>query len=206
MIAQTFECQQDFENLLSTVWNKYFVFVWSANKPFTSLKGKQILAFIKLIPEVIAFIESKFMETEFLSNLSSGLYLWENISCFIHKSLIWNKMDTEEVFREKKMQYEDDIVEFKNNVMLFYKYGAQSFLTKKSVGDCETFYMHTLRFYIPDIVDDTWERFQVGIGIFTMQGFERSNKESKNIFRNHTNKRGNQVLQCMQSLWDLFNY
>ena len=89
-------------------------------------------------------------------------------------------------------------------MQLFYKYGAESFLSKKSIGDCETFYMHTLRFYIPKIVDDTWKRFQLGIGIFTMQGFERRNKESKNIFVNHTNKKGNQVKQSMQRLWDIF--
>ena len=66
--------------------------------------------------------------------------------------------------------------------------------------------MHTLRYYIPLIVDDTWNKYQLGTGIFTMQGFERRNKESKNIFRCNTNKRDNQVLQSMKRLWDVFYY
>ena len=61
--AQTYECQKSFEDLLAKAWNSHFVFVWSANKPFTSLKGKQILAFIHLIPTVVIFINDMFVET-----------------------------------------------------------------------------------------------------------------------------------------------
>ena len=92
----------------------------------------------------------------------------------------------------------------KKHLNLFYKHGHNSFLTKKTEGDCETFYMHTLRFYLAPIVDDTWQRFQLGIVLLTMQGVERRNKESKNIFTCHTNKKGNQVKQCMYRLWDRF--
>ena len=49
-------------------------------------------------------------------------------------------------------------------------------MTKKEEGDCETFYLHTIRFYMPDIVDDTWKKYYFGVGVFTMQGFERRNK------------------------------
>ena len=31
----------------------------------------------------------------------------------------------------------------------------------------------------------TWSKHKIGIGLFTMQGFERRNKESKHIFNNH---------------------
>ena len=66
--------------------------------------------------------------------------------------------------------------------------------------------MNTLRYYLPIIVDDTWNKYQLGTVIFTIQGFERRKKESKNIFRSNTNKQGNQVLQCMKRLWDVFYY
>ena len=157
IFAQTFECQREFENILLTAWNKYFVFIWSANKPFTSLKGKEILAFIKLLPTVVQFITSNFMETSFLVNLSSGLSLWEKISAFIHRTLIFGNDDTEDVMTTKVHCYEQDMVQFKKNLTLFYHHGSQSFLTKKTTGDRETFYMHTLRFYLPHIVDDTWQ-------------------------------------------------
>ena len=66
--------------------------------------------------------------------------------------------------------------------------------------------MHTLRYYMPHIVDDTWKRVHLGCGVFTMQGFERRNKEAKRVFTNHTNNRGNIVVQCMHRLWNHFYY
>ena len=42
-------------------------------------------------------------------------------------------------------------------------------------------------FYIPSHTRITFERHNLGIGIFNMQGFERRNKESKNIYKRFTN-------------------
>lgn len=103
---------------------KYFVFVWSSNKPFTSLSGKEILAFITLIPEVVNFIQSKYIETTFVKNLCSGMSIWKDISQFKHRTVI----PTNNVC--DLMKYEDEIAEFKQNVQAFYKYGYESFLTK----------------------------------------------------------------------------
>ena len=180
--------------------------MWSSNKPFNSLKGKQILAVIKLIPEVVKFIDSTFMETPFLLNLCSGLTLWKSISKFIHTTSIIMKGDKDEEIQAKTKIYEEEISNFNKNLVLFYDHGAKCFLTKKDIGDCETFYMHTLRYYLSPIVDDTWKRYQLGTGIFTMQGFERRNKESKGIFNTHTNKKVNQLKQCIHQLYDIFHY
>ena len=72
------------------------------------------------------------------------------------------------------------------------------------VGNDETFYMHVLRFYIPRIADDTFEKYNLGVGIFTMQGFERRNKESKNTFRRFSNGIGNIIVGNLKRLWDIF--
>ena len=64
--------------------------------------------------------------------------------------------------------------------------------------------MHCLRFYIPKIVDITYKNHNLGIGIFTMQGFERRNKESKNILRRFSNGMGNIAIQNLKRLWDVF--
>ena len=110
-------------------------------------------------------------------------------SLFIHRTWIVNKSDSTEIQKQQEQKYLADMVECKSNISLFYRHGSKYFLTKKDIGDQETFYMHTLHFYIPVIMDDTWENFHLGIGIYTMKGFERRNKERKNIFSNHTNKK-----------------
>ena len=60
------------------------------------------------------------------------------------------------------------------------------FLTKKETGEDKTFYFHSLRYYLPKIVQDAWTKHSVGIGMFTMQGYERRNKESKACCKDST--------------------
>ena len=92
----------------------------------------------------------------------------------------------------------------------FYTIGGRSFLTKKTIssigniGNDETFYMHTLRFYLPQIADETLKKHNLGLGVFTMQGFERRNKESKNTLRRFSNGIGNIVIGNLKRLWDVF--
>ena len=64
--------------------------------------------------------------------------------------------------------------------------------------------MHVLRFYIPRIADDTFEKYNLGVGIFTMQGFERRKKESKNTLRRFSNGIGNIIVGNLKRLWDIF--
>jgi hypothetical protein len=147
MRAQVYDAQTDFDALLlMKIWDTHYVNVWKLNKPFSSLKGKQILSFIKNIPSVVEFINTTFENTLFLTNLKHCLTLWEKLSQFIHITTV-----------SDRGKYELEIVEFNCNLKLFYKHGSKSFLSQKVVGDRETFYTHTLRFYLPTIVDDTWE-------------------------------------------------
>eukprot|EP00957_Ditylum_brightwellii_P015137 1140869-Ditylum_brightwellii.AAC.1 len=44
--------------------------------------------------------------------------------------------------------------------------------TSNAKGDDESFYFHVMRFYIPQLAGATFERHSLGVGIFTMQGFE----------------------------------
>ena len=90
----------------------------------------------------------------------------------------------------------------------FYKVGGRSFMTKNKAhpGDDETFYLHVLRYYLPRIAKSTFEKHQLGLGIFTMQGFERRNKESKNTLKRFSNNKGNVLMQNMRRLWDVFYY
>ena len=102
--------------------------------------------------------------------------------------------------------YLKDLEQFEANVKEFYICGKNTFLTSSSVGDAETMYTHILRFYLPKIARTTYERHTLGLGIFTMQGFERRNKESKNCFRRFTNGKNNVVLQNIKRVWEIYDY
>ena len=97
---------------------------------------------------------------------------------------------------------------FNNNLKKFYKLGAESFLTKDvgNKGDNETFYLHVLRFYMPKIAKQTLEKHNLGLGIYTMQGFERRNKESKNALRRFCNGKGDILSPNLARLFDLFYF
>ena len=94
---------------------------------------------------------------------------------------------------------------FRPMVKQFYAYGTDTFLSKHSKGDAETFYCHVLRYYMNDIIKDTWETYKRGVGIFTMQGFERRNKESKFILQHRTNNKGNIIIQNLINLFAQFH-
>ena len=55
-----------------------------------------------------------------------------------------------------------------------------------------------------DIIIDTWNTYKLGVGIFTMQGFERRNKESKATLL-RTNNKGNIMIQNLVKLFTKFS-
>ena len=46
---------------------------------------------------------------------------------------------------------------------------------------------------MPRIARETWKEFKLGVGIYTIQGFEKCDQESKYIYRHYTNKRNNET-------------
>ena len=87
-------------------------------------------------------------------------------------------------------RYKEDIKQFEVNLKESYKVGRFTFLSSEHDevdGDEEMFYLHALRFYMVPIAYTTLEWHQLGLGIFTIQGMERRNKESKSVFKRFTN-------------------
>ena len=82
---------------------------------------------------------------------------------------------------------------FKQNLNLFNKVRGRSFLTKNNnnIRGHESFYMHCVKFYMPMIAEVTLDRHRMGLKIFTLQGFESRNKESKNTLRRLCNMKSN---------------
>ena len=64
--------------------------------------------------------------------------------------------------------------------------------------------MHCLSFYLLEIAKSAFEQHQLGIGIFTMQGFEGRDKESKNTLKIFYNGKGLVMAQNMRGLNDVF--
>ena len=100
------------------------------------------------------------------------------------------------------MEYNEAMQKFTTDVAASRALGLKenSFMTQNVPGDGETFYLHALFHYLVPIAHDTLEKFNCGIGIWTMQGVEHVNKLSKSAFRNHVNGRGNTAGQSIKVL------
>ena len=85
---------------------------------------------------------------------------------------------------------------FREKVKLFYDYGRDNFLWETSVGDQETFYIHILRWEFPRILEKYYEQHKIGLGVFSMEGFEAKNSKSKTAIRQRSKCKGN---VCQQS-------
>ena len=83
---------------------------------------------------------------------------------------------------KNKENYEENLIQFKDNIKEFFENAKDTYIMKKNKkmsGNNETFYLHALRCYFPQLATKLFEKYCMGLGIFTMQGFERRNKESK---------------------------
>ena len=168
--------------------------MWKLKANFNSFIGSEIKAFIDDIPTIVKFMKNEFTKTKERGNIVEGLESWSKIVPFLQITKI-----------DDQSEYEVKMIQFVNNLKDFYKVGGNSFLTKGGTsGDDETFYMHCLRFYLPDIAKKTLKDHNLGLGVFTMQGFEHQNKISKRIwnrFNNHTQK---VLVQNLNRLFDAY--
>ena len=197
ILRTTPELMQLFSNVLLEFWSEYNVLLWSMNESFSQLKGPELLCFIKNSSKIIQFLQNNFERTNAVIDLCEMLKLWEEITPFLLITTI-----------DEKEKYHDELKKWCGKLDSFYKVGGRSFMTKNKAhpGDDETFYLHVLRYYLPRIAKSTFEKHQLGLGIFTMQGFERRNKESKNTLKRFSNNKGNVLMQNMRRLWDVFYY
>ena len=65
--------------------------------------------------------------------------------------------------------------------------------------------MHILRYNLATLAKITFRRHKVGIAVFTLQGYKRHHKESKNILLKHCNMKGNLCEQTMKGLMEQFD-
>ena len=197
MLGRSQEVQSELEKIFvrKGFWNKYKADVWRMDKAFSILNGNELKAFIKHIPIICKFILTRFPRDRTMKHFSKALQIWHDIQEFLHMTNI-----------KDLVQYPAKIEMFEEHVTTFYEEGANAFLTRTIIGDCETFYTHTLRYYLPVIARSTFQDYKLGLGIYTMQGFERRNKESKNTLRRFTNGKGDVLRNNVSRLHDVFQY
>lgn len=197
VLSQSTEFIDLFKTHLRRFWGEYHLFVWNSNKPFASFHGNELAMWVKNIPATIALIRSHFDDTEHLKHLYQFLESWHSLPAFLGITKIKEDADK---------WYKNQMSEYVKNVTKLYDAGAKTVLTRNNTGDRETFYMHVLCYYVPQIAKKTHDTYGVGMGVYTMQGYERRNKESKNTLRRFNNNRGNIVVPNLKRLWDIFHY
>ena len=198
------EKKQLFYSELENFWNKYHINVWSSSKSFSSFRGNELALFVANSDAITNFIESSVIDTELRRNLVGSLRTWTDVFKFLATS--WIEVEEREAYKGLMSKFEAD-------VKRLYNFGKTSFLSKRSrgsdslaIGADETFYWHTLRFYMPEIVKETFERHKLGVGIFNMQGFERRNKESKMMVQRYCNFKGDTVKANLAKVWAIFHH
>ena len=161
--------------------------------------GNELALFTANIKDTNEFLASNLIPTNKVLNIQKALGLWKDIFHFLS---ITHLNDISDV------QYTNMLQVFKSNVVEFYYSGSNTFLSSSDdkVGDDETFYLHTLRYYMPKIAEETYNEHKIGIGIFNMQGFERRNKESKNCMKRFSNNKGNVVVNNIKRVYDIFDH
>ena len=191
------EMQKEFCDLLSECWTDHNCLSWIMGGSFQRLVGSELFSFVNIVDKVTAFMKEKILPSDILDSICNALLLWKEICPLLTITSYENEAKFDEKYNLLNVKVEE-----------FYNAGTKTFLTKdpSDIGNDETFYLHVLRFYLPQIMKRLYYKHKVGLGICNMQGFERRNKESKNTMRRFFNGKGNIILTNMKRLWKVFYY
>ena len=173
MLKQSLTLRKRFsKEVLLSIWPEFLVYCWNNNLNFSKFQGPELSKFVSNSTMITDFIEVNLLETVQTVEFSRGLNLLKSIFKCMSISYI---IEDDEICTKylKKLEL------FEVQLKQFYSCGKHTYLT----GGDESFYFHCFRFYLPKIARLTLARHRLGLGIFTMQGFERRNKESKNMIK-----------------------
>ena len=197
MLNQEPTVVEEFQNVLRKFWNEYHIFIWNNRKKFSSFHGNELALFTGNVILITTFMKNYLVPTRTINDIMDGLNIWVKLFKFVGYTYL--------VMSES--EYLVMLDSFNSDVKEFYSVGSRTFLSSHSqMGEDETFYMHTLRYYIPRIALETYKTHKVGVGVFNMQGFERRNKESKNCLKRFSNNSGNVVINNIARIYDVFEH
>ena len=193
-------------------WDGFVVNPWVNDESQAHIKGKHTKEFVKRISEVVTLLLSLFPAGR-IQPFCNCLEAFQVMSKIISITFIDRYEDVKDILPDDiNISAESTKPEIANAVIARYEelakklyvYGHQSFMTRRSIGDGESFYLHTMRWYIPKMMRQVYESHSLGIAVFTMEGFEFKNQSSKRVVRMRTNGQGNITKQSMKGLHMLF--
>ena len=158
------------DEVLRMFWRDFHLGCWNCGFSFNKLQGNELFLFLEHIELVTVFLRRKMGESDRVQQLSDALDLLPKIVKFINTSYI---DDSDELYLLKLEQFGKDVRDFVKKGRLTFVIGERD----------ETLYLHVLCHYLPVHAKVNFDRHRLGLGIFTMQGFERRNKESKNCIK-----------------------
>ena len=189
--------RQRFYRELEKFWNEYHSHIWESKKNFSSFKGNELALYVANCEPIVDFLKATLSESPSLNNLVKSLKLWRDIFGFLAVTTVTDDEGYTKLMDETEKKIQD-----------LYEIVGSSLLTRveSNIGAQETFYWHALRFYMPTMIRDTYAKHSLGIGIFTMQGFERRNKETKMIYQRYNNHNGDTLSANLKKCWAIFEH
>ena len=202
-----YESIDRFASFLTTTmstWGAFEIKPWLNNETNSRLKGRNTKEFTRNTHTVCLELQ-ELVNSSACENLCTALYAFEKINCFLTFVLIDNYETANSFLNTNEFNQETDkqtiglqmISEFESLSEQLYKAGMKTYLSDRVEGDHETFYAHALRFYFPDILKKNYNKFGLGLGVYTMEGFESIDYMTKRLIRNNSNRRGNICKQTM---------
>ena len=167
------DLQQKCVAILKECWGAFYVDCYESYKSLNVIHGKHVNEFIQdLIPETVKFLNEHVENTKVTRNLITLVTEWRELSRIISITMF-----------ENDEEYLNTVKLFKTSVKNFKKAAIHTIFAATSGDDDfdskkENLYCHVLTEYLLPILKKTYNDYGLGLGIFSMQGMERINKES----------------------------
>jgi hypothetical protein len=141
------------EDVLLSFWGKFHVYCWNTKLNFSKFEGTELSLFVDNTGLIKDFVEKTFIPTTEIKTFIKALCLLPEIFKFMKITYV-----------PDMVAYESSLEQFESNLKLLYKYGDSTFLK----DDDKPFYFHCMRYYLPNIARETFDKHKLGLGIFTM--------------------------------------
>ena len=192
-------------------WGDYEISPWITGDGVARLKGIHLKEFVKNTDDITNLLANLCLPHE-VKDLNCALKAYAKVSKMLGHIFIDNYDDVKMYVADSTLNSsssKDDVAQafssaYKSTVNQFYEAGMKSFLTGTSEGDGETFYVHNITFYMPRIIDDTYQKHKLGPGIWSMEGFEYKNAQSKRAIYTRSNRKGNLPAQSLAHLYLIY--
>ena len=107
-------------DVLTKFWNNFHIFVWNSGKKFASFQGNKLAVFLANVPQIVQFLNSNLINTDYLSKLKRALVVWTKMFEFLGITIIKEG---------KENEYKEKINSYKENAKVLYALVKNTFLS-----------------------------------------------------------------------------